>query len=41
MGLQVEQPANVMAWFERLRERPAYAANVAAPFAELYGRIAF
>jgi glutathione S-transferase len=41
MGLTVEQPANVMAWFGRLCERPAYAANIAQPFRELYGRLAF
>jgi glutathione S-transferase len=41
LGLPVEKPANVMAWFNRLRERPAYVANITQPFTELYGRLAF
>jgi glutathione S-transferase len=41
MGLPVEEPANVMAWFDRLRERPAFCNNILVPFDELYGRLAF
>ena len=41
MGLPVERPINVLAWFERLKQRPAYRANVVQPFSELYGRLAF
>ncbi|MGL4233953.1 MAG: glutathione S-transferase family protein [Casimicrobium sp.] len=41
MGLPVERPTNVLAWFARLNERPAYRANIVQPFNELYGRLAF
>lgn len=41
LGLQVERPANVMAWFIRLREWPAYVASITLPLTELYGRLAF
>lgn len=41
MGLAVERPVNVLAWFERLKERSAYRANIVQPFDELHGRLAF
>jgi glutathione S-transferase len=41
IGLPVEEPTNVMAWFLRLRERPAFRQNIVVPFDELYGRLAF
>jgi glutathione S-transferase len=41
IGLPVEEPPNVMAWFARLRERPAFYQNILVPFDELYGRLAF
>lgn len=41
IGLPVEEPVNVMAWFARLRERPAFCQNILVPFDELYGRLAF
>lgn len=41
MGLQVEQPPNVLAWFGRLQDRPAYQRNIIQPFHDLYGRLAF
>jgi glutathione S-transferase len=41
MGLPVEHPSNVLAWFARLKERPAYRANIVQPFNDLYGRLAF
>ena len=39
MGLDVNKPPNVMAWYERLMERPAFRENVAEPFDELFGRL--
>ena len=41
MGLEVNHPPNVMAWYERLLEREAYRTNVAEPFDELFGRLEF
>jgi len=39
--LDIERPSvpNVSAWYERLRERPAYRQHVMIPFAELRGRL--
>jgi glutathione S-transferase len=39
--LDIERPnvANVTAWYQRLRERPAYRQHVMMPFAELRGRL--
>ena len=39
--LDIERPnvANVTAWYERLRERPAYRQHVMIPFADLRGRL--
>jgi len=39
--LDIERPnvANVTAWYQRLRERPAYRQHVMIPFAELRGRL--
>jgi len=41
--LDIERPAlpNVEAWYERLKARPAYRAQVMIPFGELEGRLAF
>jgi glutathione S-transferase len=41
LGLAVEEPPNVMAWFSRLRDRPAFRQHVLVPFDDLYGRLAF
>lgn len=38
MGLDVPRPPHVLRWYERLRERPAYARFVMASFTELSGR---
>lgn len=40
LGLAVEEPPNVMAWFNRLRDRPAFRQHVLVPFDDLYGRLA-
>ncbi|SRR5712691_5914442 len=40
MGLPVEQPPRVMAWYERLQGRVAFRQHVMVPFDELYGRLA-
>ncbi len=39
--LDIERPAtpNVIAWYRRLQERPAYREHVMLPFAELSGRL--
>src|SRR6516165_2892814 len=39
--LDIERPnvANVTAWYQRLRERPAYRQHVMIPFADLRGRL--
>src|SRR5262249_53006066 len=39
--LDIERPnvPNVTAWYERLRERPAYLEHVMIPFADLRGRL--
>lgn len=41
IGLPVEEPTNVLAWFARLRTRPAFCKNILVSFDELYGRLAF
>ena len=41
MGLPVPQPPRVIAWYERLQERPAYRQHVMTPFDELFGRADF
>jgi glutathione S-transferase len=41
LGLPVEEPTNVMAWFARLRERSPFCQNILVPFDRLYGRLAF
>ncbi len=38
MGLAVPRPPNVVRWYERLAERPAYREHVMRPFDELRGR---
>jgi glutathione S-transferase len=42
-GLEIDRPAlaNVEAWYARLRERPAYRAQVMRPFGELFARLAY
>jgi glutathione S-transferase len=41
--LEIEHPTvpNVAAWYERLRQRPAYRAHVMVPFQELRGRLEY
>jgi glutathione S-transferase len=41
--LDIERPElpNVSAWYERLRQRPAYREHVMLPFGELRGRLAY
>ena len=41
MGVDVERPPEVEAWYARLRERPAFAENIMVPFSELKGREEF
>lgn len=41
MGLEVARPPNMMAWYQRLCERPAYQEHVMVPFDELRGRLDF
>lgn len=39
--LEIERPRlpNVEAWYERLKQRPAYREHVMVPFDELRGRL--
>ena len=39
MGLEVEKPANVCAWYQSLLDREPYHQRVAEPFDELFGRL--
>lgn len=41
--LEIERPAlpRLEAWYDRLRDRPAYREHVMVPFGELKGRLAF
>ncbi len=41
MGIDVPKPKNVIAWYERLAERPSYRQHVMVPFEELRGRLEF
>ena len=41
MGLDVERPVQVEAWYQRLAGREAYRSAVMQPFDELYGRTDF
>ena len=41
MGLDVESPANLDSWYQRLAEREPYRSNVMLPFDELRGRTSF
>lgn len=41
MGLDVEKPKNVMAWYEKLSNREAFQLNIMVPFNELKGRQQF
>lgn len=41
MGLGVEEPPNVMAWYCRLQQRRAFRQHIAVPFDDLRGRLAF
>jgi glutathione S-transferase len=40
-GIDIERPdvPHVMAWYERLQERPAYREHVMLPFSELFGKL--
>jgi glutathione S-transferase len=38
MGVEVEKPANLMAWYERLSKRRAFQQTIMTPFDELKGR---
>ena len=40
-NLDIDRPSipHVSAWYERLRDRPAYRQHVMVPFEELYGRL--
>ncbi|MCW5746746.1 MAG: glutathione S-transferase [Alphaproteobacteria bacterium] len=41
--LDIERPyvPNVIAWYRRLQQRPAYRAHVMVPFGELHGRLEY
>ena len=41
MGVDVARPPSLMAWYERLSERPAFRSSVMLPFDELRGRTTF
>ena len=41
MGLEVESPPNLAAWYARLSRRRAYRATIMLPFDELRGRLEF
>jgi glutathione S-transferase len=41
MGLDVPRPPNVMAWYARLCDRPAYQTNIMTDFESLRGRTTF
>ena len=42
-AMELDHPSlpNLMAWYARLGERPAYQAHVAIPFPEMWGRLDF
>lgn len=39
MGIDVERPPHLMAWYARLRTRDAFIARIVQPFNELFGRL--
>ncbi len=41
MGLETVRPPNVMSWYARLADRPAYRRHIMVPFEELRGRLQF
>lgn len=41
MGVEVEQPPEVMNWYARLQERPAFQQHIMVPFDALFGRLAY
>lgn len=41
MGVNIEKPHNVLAWYKRLTERDAYRECIMVPYHELKGRIQF
>jgi glutathione S-transferase len=41
MGVDVEQPREVMAWYARLRDRPAFQKHIMVPFDKLFARLAY
>ena len=38
MGMELEKPANLMAWYQRLSRREAFQRTIMTPFDELKGR---
>ena len=42
-AMELDHPSlpNLMSWYTRLGERPAYQAHVAIPFPEMWGRLAY
>ena len=38
MGMEVEKPANLMAWYQQLSGREAFQRAIMTPFDELKGR---
>lgn len=41
MGIDVDKPKNLMHWYDRMANRPAYRENIMVPFTELKGRLEF
>ena len=41
MGIDVDQPKNLMQWYDRMVNRSAYRDNIMVPFTELKGRLEF
>jgi glutathione S-transferase len=39
MGLDVDRPAQVLSWYQRLAQRSAFADTIMTPFDELKGRV--
>jgi hypothetical protein len=41
MGLNVERPKNVVAWYERLSKREAFQQSIVISYQELKGRVQY
>jgi glutathione S-transferase len=41
MGVEVEQPHEVMNWYVRLQDRPAFQKHIMVPFDALFARLAY